>query len=273
MCFQVCQVTKKNSTLTATWRVFFLLYLFVNAIRVLYEHSNSRVYIEGQVSEPFEITTGVLLGDDLAPFLFNIVFDYITKLSEGEYSYLTHKGTITTNIRSVRSSTRSVDRRVSDLSFADDIALLESENTRAQGQLDSLKHHASTVGLEINIPKTEQMRLNLPDTSPSPPPLHIDGQPIRIVDEFNYLGSYMGSTDKDINNRIGLAWAAFNRLKPILTSRSGKPTVKIKIRLFNAACISILLNLSNLVEFFTEKGKIFKKNCPFHFYVNLRNLT
>ena len=212
-----------------------------NAIRVLYEHSNSRVYIGGQVSESFEITTGVLQGDVLAPLLFIIVIDYVTKLSEGEYGYLTHKGTSTTNTRSVRTSTREIDRRVNDLAFADDIALLEGENTRAQAQLDSLGHHASTVGLEINILKTEQMRLNLPDTSPPPPPLQIDGQPIKIVDEFKYLGSYMGSTDKDISNRIGLAWAAFTRLRAILTSRSGKPTVKIKIRLFNAACISILL--------------------------------
>ena len=51
----------------------------------------------------------------------------------------------------------------------------------------------------------------------------------------------MGRTDKDINNRIGLAWAALNRLKPILTSILSKTTVKIKIRLFNAECISILL--------------------------------
>ena len=54
-----------------------------NAIRVLYEHSNSRVYIGGQVAESFEITTGVLQGNVLAPFLFIIVIDYITKFSEG----------------------------------------------------------------------------------------------------------------------------------------------------------------------------------------------
>ena len=62
-----------------------------------------------------------------------------------------------------------------------------------------------------------------------------------IVDEFKYLGSYMGSTDKDIRNRIALAWAAFAKLRPILASSSGKQSVKMKMRLFDAACISILL--------------------------------
>jgi hypothetical protein len=42
----------------------------VAAIRVLYDESTSRVYVEGEFSEAFKITTGVLQGDVLAPFLF-----------------------------------------------------------------------------------------------------------------------------------------------------------------------------------------------------------
>ena len=216
----------------------------VNAIRVLYDHSSSRVYVAGQTSESFNITTGVLQGDLLAPFLFIIVMDYVSKSSAGEFGYMTHKGASNNlNGRSMRTTTRSTDRRVNDLAFTDDIALLENENSQAQKQLDALRNSAATVGLEINVLKTEQMRLNQPliSSSPPPPPLLIDDQPIKIVDEFKYLGSYMGSTDKDVHNRIALAWVAFTKLKPILTSRSGKPSVKLKLRLFNAACISILL--------------------------------
>lgn len=213
----------------------------VNAIRVLYDNSKSRVYIDGQVSKHFDITTGVLQGDVLAPFLFIIVIDHVTKLSAGDFGYLTHKGSDNNSGRSTRSTTREASRRINDLAFADDIALLENDNERAQKQLDAHRHHASTVGLEINIKKTEQLRLNYPDNTQPFPPLQIDGQPIAIVDEFKYLGSYMGSTDKDIHHRIAMAWAAFENLKKILASRTGKPTVKIKLRLFNAACLSILL--------------------------------
>ena len=235
----------------------------VKAIRVLYDNSTSRVYIDGTESEPFNITTGVLQGDVLAPFLFIIVIDYISKLSAGNYGYLTHKGTATTG-RVTRVTTHRVDRKMNDLAFADDIAELENDNTQAQKQLDELRHHASTVGLEINDQKTEQMRQNIPDTDTSPPQLCIDGQPIKIVDEFKYLGSYVGSTENDINNRIALAWAAFTRLKSILTSRSGKPAVKIKIRLFNAACVSILLYACEtwvLTAQLTNKLDIFARKC------------
>jgi hypothetical protein len=60
------------------------------------------------------------------------------------------------------------------------------------------------------------------------------------------MGSYVVNTDKDVRNRDGLAWAAFDRLRPILqsfdqASRSDKPQVSLKIRLFNMASLSILL--------------------------------
>ena len=67
--------------------------------------------------------------------------------------------------------------------------------------------------------------------------LVVDGQPIAIVDDFKYLGSYIGSTNKAIVVRIGLTWSAFTKLKPILTS--SKPTVKFKMHLFKAACTSM----------------------------------
>jgi hypothetical protein len=51
----------------------------------------------------------------------------------------------------------------------------------------------------------------------------------------------MSSSEKDVNNRIALTSAVFHKLNPIPISRIGKPTVKIKLRLFNAACMSILL--------------------------------
>ena len=66
------------------------------------------------------------------------------------------------------------------------------------------------------------MRLNQPSDSPPAPKLVIDGEEIAIVDDFKYLGSYVGSTEHDINVRIGLAWTAFAKLKKIL--RSPKPS-------------------------------------------------
>jgi len=107
----------------------------VSAIRALYDNSKSQVYVNGQFSEPFDVTTGVLQGDVLAPFLFIIVIDYISKLSEGEFGFITHKGNKSEACRNLRSSARTVERKLNDLAFADDIALLETDAERAQKQI------------------------------------------------------------------------------------------------------------------------------------------
>ena len=47
----------------------------VTIIKCLYEGSNSAVRVDGSLSKEFLITTGVLQGDILAPFLFIIALD------------------------------------------------------------------------------------------------------------------------------------------------------------------------------------------------------
>ncbi len=84
------------------------------------------------------------------------------------------------------------------------------------------------------------MRLNQPKQQTVPPPhLSIDGQQIAVVDDFKYLGAYKASIQKDVLFRIGQTWGAFAKIRPILLSP--KPSISFKMRLFNAACISILL--------------------------------
>ena len=129
------------------------------------------------------------------------------------------------------------DRKINDLAFAADIALLENNATQAQLQLDALKHNALQVGLKINIDKTVQMSLNANNQIRNDN-LVVNGQS-PLLNNFKYVGSYVGSTNKDIEARIGLTWSAFAKLKPILTSPNS--TVKLKICLFKATCTAILL--------------------------------
>lgn len=132
-----------------------------------------------------------------------------------------------------------LSHKVNDLAFADDIALLEGNTEQQQKQVTALKIQARQVGLEININKTGQMRLNIQKDATPAPALKIDDQEVAIVNDFKYLGAYVGSTNKDVNVRIGLAWVAFHKLKSIL--KAPKTKINFKIRLFKAACISILL--------------------------------
>ena len=61
----------------------------VEAIKALYTNSKSAVYVDGHLTKEFEVTTGVLQGDVLAPFLFIIMIDYTMKRSEGKHGFTT----------------------------------------------------------------------------------------------------------------------------------------------------------------------------------------
>lgn len=120
--------------------------------------------VDGKVSEQFEISTGVLQGDTLAPFLFIIVIDFVLSRAEQEHAEKTGSHGFTMQ---ERQSSRHPAKALFDLDFADDIALLEggSNNTQrnienSQAQLITTAKWARRVGLEVNIKKTEAFSTN-----------------------------------------------------------------------------------------------------------------
>ncbi|CAF0968056.1 unnamed protein product, partial [Brachionus calyciflorus] len=85
--------------------------------------------------------------DLLAPFLFIIVVEYVTKQAEVGFSYLTHKGKQQHLTRKLRNSSTQIERKISDLDFAYDIALLENDPKKSEQQLSSYSENAKKVGL------------------------------------------------------------------------------------------------------------------------------
>ena len=84
----------------------------VNIIKCLYDGSTSVGRVEGILSKEFLVTTEVFQGDTLAPFLFIIVLDFALQ-----------KTKITTGLQTQPAEL------LPDLDFADDIALLDQDET------------------------------------------------------------------------------------------------------------------------------------------------
>jgi len=101
----------------------------------------------------FDVSTGVLQGDVLAPFLFIGILDYVMYQSSNNNQ---NDGLLTRPKRSKRYPAKHLN----DLDFADDISLLESSIARAQVQLTHSIEASASVGLTINTVKTEYMTLN-----------------------------------------------------------------------------------------------------------------
>ena len=100
----------------------------VNNIGEQNRNSKSAVMDDGNVSDLFEVSTGVLQGDVLVRFLFIILVDYLLKKATSDLD----SGVVTHPRRS-----RGYPMKVlNDLDFTDDIALLEFTISSGTGPAD-----------------------------------------------------------------------------------------------------------------------------------------
>ena len=94
--------------------------------------------------------------------------------------------------------------RLTDLRFADDIALLAESERSLQEALSSLWQNSKQMGMKINVAKTEIQLLGYGSGSLS---IELEGQGVKHTDEFVYLGGVMNSvegTEADVKRRIGI---------------------------------------------------------------------
>ena len=154
----------------------------------------------------FEILTGVLQGDTLAPYLFIIYLDYVFRKSIYK---MKDKGFKLTKERSKRYPAQTIR----DTDYADGITLLANTPAQAENLLHSLERAAADIGLQVNTDKMEYVSFNQRGDIST----QIGGS-LKLVDKFTYLGSRVSSTEKDINTRLAKALTANDRLSVIWKS-------------------------------------------------------
>ena len=192
-------------------------------IRCTYQDMSCKIAHAGQLSESFEVKTGVRQGHLLSPFLFLLVIDWIMK-------------TTTTGRNNGIQWTPWT--QLDDLNFADDLVLLSHNHRHMQDKTTCLETISAGTGLKISKRKTELMKINTTANTP----VTVDGEPIREVHSFIYLGSAVdrqGGTDRDVTARIGKARVAFVMLKNIWSSKEIR--TRTKLRIFNSNVKSVLL--------------------------------
>ena len=112
-----------------------------------------------------------------------------------------------------------------DFNFADDIALVSNLEGQAQELLHRVERACGNVGLRLNAKKTTVLKT-------------LDGLSLALTEDFKYLGSYIGTTKRDIKVRKSLAWQALHSLKKVWKS---SVTRDLKQSLFLATVEAILL--------------------------------
>eukprot|EP00794_Sanderia_malayensis_P000848 gene848-143_t len=198
----------------------------VRAIGIMYSSTEAKVRSTDGDTDFFEISVGVLQGDTLVPFLFIIALDYAMRIATRGFEHLGF--TI-----QKRRSARHPATTITDADFADDIALLSDCKEKATILLHRVEEAAKKIGLHINVSKTEYISIKEHGQI-----LSSSGDPISKSEDFQYLGSWIMTTKRDIEVKIAEAWAAHNKLRTIWNSDMSR---RYKINFFRATVESILL--------------------------------
>ena len=218
----------------------------VNIIKLLYTDFSAQVLCEGELTDTFQVKTGVKQGCVLSPFLFLLGIDFIMKETTKEGK------------RGIRWTLMDV---LEDLDFADDIVLLASRYVDIQDKTDAMAEKAKGIGLDVNIEKTKVLRMHTRVTQP----VQLYGEDIEDVEEFIYLGSVMssdGSSDAEVKARLAKARNAFRTLRNFW--RNGNISQKTKLRIFKTNVLSSLLYGAEswkITETVLKKLEVFQRRC------------
>ncbi len=186
---------------------------YITLLKETYDKSTAIVKTDIGKTRRINILKGVKQGDVLSAILFCIVIAAIQQQVEEECN----------------SGISMGGHLISNLSYADDIAVVSNSVDGLQKYLDALSYHSSQVGLHINVAKTKCMSIT---KEPQQLQLKIYGKEIEEVSDFVYLGhklSRINDGSVAVQHRISLGWAAFQNNKILLTSNRIPPKVKGKI--------------------------------------------
>jgi len=197
--------------------------LITDIITSMYSGANSCVRTKNGCSAPFPISTGVRQGCVLSPLLFNLVLNWI----------------LTKSFSPADGVTCSQVDQIQELSYADDIVILQPDSASCQDLLDRISEKAEMLGLKIKPAKTKVIYFHL-DQQPN---LTVYGEPIEVTEFFTYLGSGISSrhtsAKDEISARVGKASTTFNQLKHRIFKRQDL-SLGLKMKVFNASVLSVL---------------------------------
>ena len=108
------------------------------AVMSMHSGTAAQVVTADGCSADFEVEAGVLQGDTLAPYLFVVVVDYVLRaaITDDGVGFMIQ----------ILLSRRHPAKYVTDLDFADDIALLSGTMANAQTLLTAVEENAAAVG-------------------------------------------------------------------------------------------------------------------------------
>ena len=157
----------------------------IRIIANLYWHQKAAIRIQDELSPFTSIQRGVRQGCVLSPYLFNVYTEFIFRESNELKGINIH------------------GQNINNLRYADDTALIATDENDLQKIVDQVKEESSKAGLEMNVKKTMTMVIS---KNPEGKQLEIKvgDQKLEQVKKFKYLGTQItedGKTETEIKKQ------------------------------------------------------------------------
>ena len=184
----------------------------------------------------FEMTSGVRQGGPESPNLFNLYLDYIMRIYNKKVKDL---GIVVEYNYRIKDQARKRGETYRGrgefpwLGYADDLTLIAATTENLQLAADTIADLLSRFGLVLSLDKTESMILNYQGSEYPDNIISINNNKIKNVKHFKYLGSTIsfnevGTSHREIKNRIGMAHGKFSELKKLLCNYHLKLSTRIR---------------------------------------------
>jgi len=222
---------------------------FINIIRSFHDGMKALVAQGENHSKEFDVSNGVKQGCVLAPTLFSLYLSAMLEVafedsSDGVFIQSRHDADLF-NISHFKAKTKTCQKIVREMLFADDSALVAHDAETMQRLVDRFSKAAEQFSLKINIKKTECLFQPVKNLTAAQTPSDILVQNKNLVQTKNFV--YLGSTisdsariDSEITFRMGKASAAYAKLRERLWDNH-HVSIRVKCRVYRAVVLSALL--------------------------------
>jgi len=176
----------------------------------IYTEATAVIHLDNNVTKPINIKRGVRQGDTISPKIFTAAMEEVFK--------------------NLDLQTRGVNidgERVTDLRFADDVALTTTSVEEMEIQLNSLNIESKKIGLKIHKGKTKYMSNYQTNKT-----IELENELIECVESYKYLGQTVkmeNNTREEVMLRIKAGWSCFGRYKHILCDKSLPMTLRKRV--------------------------------------------
>nr|VZH95884.1 unnamed protein product [Spirometra erinaceieuropaei] len=194
-------------------------------MKAYYRFTSARILVRNILSQPFGIRSGVRRGSIMSPILFNYAIDWI----------------LGRTLRESDGVEFAPGHRLTDLDYAEDIALLTSSFGDLQSMMSRVNEVAKSVTLSISVGKTQVFSSCISDQVN--PRIGINGCKLKEVDSFKYPEARQRPNEQrkdDIVSRIDAGRWVFSSLRKCRWI-GRDVSIATKIRVYRASVLSVLI--------------------------------